>query len=124
MHDHLTSAIAAASGAGVGIAAMNLGISYWMLAVAGGIIGIVHWFHAFSQSDPRWDKIRSMGEAFKSSLFGFVVMPAAIDLSYPVLTKYGIESVSTQIAIGSLTAFTSVELMAILLKYLNKLTKD
>lgn len=113
-----------ATGAGVsaaaGIGYLQLGGSYWVLASAGGLIGLLHWFHAWAHADPPWTRAQSLSEATKSILFGLVVMPAAIDAAGPQLAKWGICTPSVKILIGSVAAFGSVELFGIALRFLHR----
>jgi len=115
IHDAATGAgVAAAAGVGY----LQLGGSYWTLAAVGALIGLLHWFHAFTHADPAWTLSQSVSEATKSMLFGLVVMPAAIDAAGPQLLKWGICTPSVKILIGSISAFVAVELVGIGLNFL------
>jgi len=107
------AALTAATAAAAGIGYLDLGGDYWTLASAGALIGMIHWFHAWSHSDEPWGRAKSMSEALKSTLFGLVVMPAAIDASGPLLSRYGVDTPSVKILVGSVAAFAAVEFFSI-----------
>ena len=115
VHDAATGAgVAAAAGVGY----LQLGGSYWTLAAVGALIGLIHWFHAWTHADPAWTRGQTLSEATKSMLFGLVVMPAAIDAAGPQLAKWGVCTPSVKILVGSISAFGAVEIFGIGLKFL------
>jgi len=118
--NHHDVAIQTAALTGAGVSYIQLGGSYWTLAIVGLLIGLVRWFSAYAGSDPQWDKKKRASEAVKSALFGLVVMPAAIDMSTPTLQKYGICTPATEILVGVVASFFAVELFSIGLKFISR----
>jgi len=112
------AAVASATAAAAGVGYLGLGGDYWVLATAGAIIGMIHWFYAWSHADRAWSRAESMSEALKSTLFGLVIMPAAIDASGPFLERYGVGSPSVKILVGAVAAFSAVELFALGMRFL------
>ena len=114
-----TTATEVAALAASGVAATHLGVGYWQLAIAGLLIGFLHWYHGLANAEPEWTKHQSISEALMSAVFGLLAMPASMDLASPVLVKHGIDTPAINMLIGGVAAFVIVELVRIGLKYLN-----
>ena len=98
-----------------GISGMEIGYDYFILAVIGGMIGLIRWFHAYSHSEPKWSRGVSLSEALVSVMFGFIAMPAAIRAAGENLAKYNLCYPELKILIGAFAAFFAVELTSILI---------
>ncbi len=114
----IRDATSAAIGTAAGLGYLEVGGSYIILAIAGSLIGLLHWFYVYTHKNEDWSKGQSASEALKSMLFGLVVMPAAIDGSEPFLSKWGISTPSVKILVGAISAFAAVEIFSIALEFL------
>jgi len=120
-NDAANAAIATAAGVGY----LQLGGSYFVLAGVGGLIGLIHWFHAMTHAEPKWSRSQSASEAAKSIFFGLVVMPAAIDMAGPLMKHWGLVATpSTIVLIGAVASFSAVEIFSLGLNFLKRKAGD
>lgn len=123
--ERVQNAVNASISAMAGIGYIELGGSYWALAIAGCLIGLVRWFHKVSHSEECDIKSKkSISEAMLSMLFGLLAMPAAIDIADPYLLKYNITAPSVKILIGAIVAFYAVELIPLAFSKIKKGLKN